>query len=91
MNLETKPDEGEKGLGMIFMPNKKDKIEECKNICNEEAEKLRVKKTFWRTVCLKFLNFHKLDHGQPLTHFYFVLTTMIITRKQMIKWGHLPV
>ncbi len=40
----------DKGLGMVFMPNKKEKIEECKSICDKEAEKLRVKKTFWRTV-----------------------------------------
>ena len=32
------------------MPNKKDKIEECKSICEEEAEKLRINKTSWRTV-----------------------------------------
>jgi len=35
---------------MIFMPNKKEKIEECKSICEEEAKKLRINKTSWRTV-----------------------------------------
>ena len=48
-NLKPKKDL-DKGLGMVFMPNKKEKIEECKSICEKEAEKLRVKKTFWRTV-----------------------------------------
>jgi len=28
---------------MVFMPNKKEKIEICKSICDEEAEKLEVK------------------------------------------------
>ena len=32
------------------MPNKKNKIEECKSICEEEAKKLRINKTSWRTV-----------------------------------------
>ena len=49
MNLKNKKDY-DKGLGMIFMPNVKEKIEECKSICEEEAEKLKVNKTFWRTV-----------------------------------------
>ena len=35
---------------MVFMPNKKEKIEECKSICEEEAEKLNVKETSWRKV-----------------------------------------
>ena len=39
-----------RGLGMVFMPNKKEKIEECKSICEDEAEKLKVKETSWRTV-----------------------------------------
>ena len=39
-----------RGLGMVFMPNKKEKIEICKSICDEEAEKLKVNKTSWRTV-----------------------------------------
>ncbi len=39
-----------KGLGMIFMPNKKEKIEVCKSICDQEAEKLKVNKTSWRIV-----------------------------------------
>ena len=49
MNLENTQDL-DRGLGMIFMPDKKEKIEECKSICEKEAEKLRVKKTYWRTV-----------------------------------------
>jgi len=49
VNLENKKDYF-KGLGMIFMPNKKEKIEECKSICEEEAKKLRINKTSWRTV-----------------------------------------
>ena len=49
MNLENKKDL-DKGLGMVFMPNKKEKIEECKLICEKEAEKLQVNKTLWRTV-----------------------------------------
>jgi len=49
MNLENKKD-FDRGLGMVFMPNKKEKIEECKSICEKEAEKLNVKKTSWRTV-----------------------------------------
>ena len=40
----------DKGLGMVFMPNKKEKIEECKSICEEEAGKLSVIKTSWRAV-----------------------------------------
>ena len=40
----------DRGLGMVFMPNKKEKIEECKLICDQEAEKLKVINTFWRTV-----------------------------------------
>jgi glutamate synthase (ferredoxin) len=32
------------------MPNTKEKIKECKSICEEEAEKLRIKETSWRTV-----------------------------------------
>ncbi len=39
-----------KGLGMVFMPNKKEKIEVCKSICDQEAEKLKVNKTSWRKV-----------------------------------------
>ncbi|MDC3052871.1 glutamate synthase subunit alpha, partial [Prochlorococcus sp. AH-736-A13] len=39
-----------RGLGMVFMPNEKEKIEECKSICEEEAEKLKIKETSWRTV-----------------------------------------
>ena len=35
---------------MVFMPNNKYKIEECKSICDAEAEKLRINKTSWRTV-----------------------------------------
>ena len=35
---------------MVFMPNKKEKIEICESICDEEAEKLKVNKTSWRTV-----------------------------------------
>ena len=35
-----------KGLGMVFMPNKTEKIEECKSICEEEAKKLKINKTF---------------------------------------------
>ncbi|WP_288262824.1 glutamate synthase large subunit [uncultured Prochlorococcus sp.] len=49
MNLKNKQDL-DRGLGMVFMPNKREKIEECKSICGEEAEKLGVNKTFWRTV-----------------------------------------
>jgi len=49
VNLENKKDYL-KGLGMIFMPNQKDRIKECKSICEEEAEKLRIKETSWRTV-----------------------------------------
>ena len=40
----------DRGLGIVFMPNKKEKIEECKSICEEEAEKLSVKETSWRKV-----------------------------------------
>ena len=39
-----------RGLGMVFMPNKKEKIEECKLICDQEAGKLKVINTSWRTV-----------------------------------------
>jgi len=39
-----------RGLGMVFMPNKKEKIEECKSICDQEAKKLRIYNTSWRTV-----------------------------------------
>ena len=39
-----------RGLGMVFMPNKKEKIDVCKSICDQEAEKLKVNKTSWRTV-----------------------------------------
>ena len=39
-----------RALGMVFMPNKEEKIEKCKSICDQEAEKLKVNKTFWRTV-----------------------------------------
>ena len=49
MNLENNEDLN-KGLGMVFMPNKKEKIEECKSICDQEAEKLRIYNTSWRTV-----------------------------------------
>jgi len=35
---------------MVFMPNKKEKIEVCKSICDQEAEKLKVNNTTWRTV-----------------------------------------
>jgi len=35
---------------MVFMPNKKEKIEVCKSICDQEAEKLKVNKTSWRKV-----------------------------------------
>ena len=49
MNLKNTK-ESNRGLGMIFMPNKKEKIEECKSICEEEAKKLRINKTSWRTV-----------------------------------------
>ena len=49
MNIETKTDE-KRGLGMVFMPNNKKKVEECKSICDEEAEKLNFKKIFWRIV-----------------------------------------
>ena len=49
MNLKDKKD-FDRGLGMIFMPNKKDKIEECKSICDQEAKKLRIYDTSWRTV-----------------------------------------
>ncbi|EEE40919.1 glutamate synthase large subunit [Prochlorococcus marinus] len=42
--------EYEKGLGMVFMPHEKEKIEECKSICEKEAEKLSINKTFWRKV-----------------------------------------
>ena len=52
MNLESKSCEG-KGLGMVFMPNKTDKIEEYKSICDQEAKKLSIKKTLWRTVPVK--------------------------------------
>ena len=31
---------------MVFMPNKKEKIEICKSICDEEAEKLKSTKHF---------------------------------------------
>jgi len=48
-NIVPEPNE-KRGLGMIFMPNKKEKIDECKSICEEEAEKLRINKTSWRTV-----------------------------------------
>ena len=30
---------------MVFMPNKKEKIEICKSICDEEAKKLKFNKT----------------------------------------------
>ena len=49
INLKNKQDFN-RGLGMIFMPNKKEKIEECKSICEEEAEKLKIKETSWRVV-----------------------------------------
>ena len=49
MNLKSEKD-FDRGLGMIFMPNKKEKIEECKSICDQEAEKLRIYNTSWRTV-----------------------------------------
>ena len=49
ISIENKKDL-DRGLGMIFMPNNKEKIEECKSICDEEAEKLRVKNTLWRAV-----------------------------------------
>ena len=49
MNLKDKKD-FDRGLGMIFMPNKKKKIEECKSICDQEAEKLSIDNTSWRTV-----------------------------------------
>ncbi len=49
MNLKNEKD-FDRGLGMVFMPNKKEKIEECKSICEEEAEKLRINKTSWRIV-----------------------------------------
>ena len=49
MKLKDKQDL-DRGLGMVFMPNKKEKIEECKSICDDEAEKLRINKTAWRTV-----------------------------------------
>ena len=39
-----------RGLGMVFMPNKKEKFEVCKSICDKEAEKLNFNETFWRTV-----------------------------------------
>ena len=44
----------DRGLGMVFMPNKIEKIEKCKSICEEEARKLKVKKTFWRTVPVNY-------------------------------------
>ena len=53
LNLKHKQDLN-KGLGMIFMPNKKEKIEECKSICDQEAEKLKIYKTFWRTVPVNY-------------------------------------
>ena len=43
-----------RGLGMIFMPNKKEKIELCKSICVQEAEKLKVNKTSWRKVPVNY-------------------------------------
>ncbi len=46
----NKNKEYDKGLGMVFMPNKKEKIEVCKSICDQEAEKLKVNETSWRTV-----------------------------------------
>ena len=49
VNLKNKKDY-DKGLGMIFMPNKKEKIEVCKSICDQEAEKLKVNQTSWRKV-----------------------------------------
>ena len=49
MNLENKK-AFDRGLGMVFMPNKKEKIEECKLICDQEAEKLKIDNTSWRTV-----------------------------------------
>ena len=53
MNLKNKQNFN-RGLGMIFLPNKKEKIEKCKSICDQEAEKLRVKRTFWRTVPVNY-------------------------------------
>jgi len=44
----------QRGLGMVFMPNKEEKIEKCKSICNQEAEKLKVNKTFWRKVPVNY-------------------------------------
>ena len=35
----------DRGLGMVFMPNKNEKIQECKLICDDEARKLKVHKT----------------------------------------------
>ena len=49
MNLEVQSRE-KRGLGMIFMPNNKNKVEESKAICDQEAKKLNFNKTFWRTV-----------------------------------------
>ena len=49
MSVKNKQDLN-RGLGMVFMPNQKDKVEECKSICDEEAEKLSVKETSWRKV-----------------------------------------
>jgi glutamate synthase (ferredoxin) len=49
MNLKYEKDFN-RGLGMIFMPNKKEKIEKCKSICDQEAEKLKIYSTSWRTV-----------------------------------------
>ena len=43
-----------RGLGMVFMPNNKEKIDECKSICDQEAEKLRVNKTSWRKVPVNY-------------------------------------
>ena len=49
MNSKTKPNEI-RGLGMIFMPNNLEKVEESKSICDQEAKKLNFKKTYWRKV-----------------------------------------
>ena len=38
------------GLGMIFMPNNKDIIDQIKIICEEEASELNFSKTIWRKV-----------------------------------------
>ena len=51
MNLKN-TQEFNRGLGMVFMPNKKEKTEICKSICDEEAEKLKINKTSWRTCLL---------------------------------------